>query len=53
MVSQELISELTEILAEDFGLELSIDQVVVIANDLTGYFELLIAINNNERSDHD
>lgn len=53
MIGNELLNELKQILAEDFGLELSIDQVVVIANDLTGYFELLIAINNKERSDHD
>lgn len=48
MISQELLTELKEILEEDFGLKLTMGEVPEIATGLVSYFDLLIKINASE-----
>lgn len=45
MVSKELLNELKEILEQDFGLKLSINEVSEIAAVLVSYFDTLAKIN--------
>ena len=51
MVSQELVKELQIIIKEDYGKELELDQVSLIANDLVGYFDLLAKIYHEIHSE--
>ncbi len=44
MISQELLIELKDILKTDFGLSLTLEEVMVIANNLVDYFDLLTKI---------
>ena len=45
MLSQPLIKELQEILKTDFGLDLSVDEIMRLARELSGYFDLLAEVN--------
>jgi hypothetical protein len=45
MVSKELLNELKDILEDDFGLKLSLDEVTEIAAIFVNYFDLLANIN--------
>lgn len=45
-VSKELISELQIIIREDYGQELELREVSVIANNLVKYFDLLAKIHH-------
>ena len=45
MVSQKLLIELKDILKADYGLNLSIGEVAEIASNLTGYFDLLMKVD--------
>lgn len=47
-ISQELLIELKEILKDDFGLVLTIDEVKEIALVFISYFDLLAKINSRE-----
>lgn len=49
MVSQKRIQELQIILREDYGKDLSFQDVAAIANDLVGYFNLLAKIYHREK----
>ena len=44
-MSKELLDELKKILKEDYGLDLSSDEIFKIASDLVAYFDLLAKIN--------
>lgn len=48
MVSQELLRELQILLCEDYGKELELNQVSLIARDLVEYFDLLAKIHHVE-----
>lgn len=44
MVSQELLVELKDIIREDYGVELPMQEVSFIGNSLVGFFETLSRI---------
>lgn len=44
MVSQKLLLELKQIIEEDLGLKLNLQEVTDIAVELTGYIETLLKI---------
>lgn len=46
MLNQELIIELKDILKDDFGLSLSIEEVKQIAAVFISYFDLLVKIDS-------
>lgn len=50
MLSKQLISELGEILKNDFDQKLSIQEVEKIAQALINYFELITVIQFNNQS---
>jgi hypothetical protein len=50
MLSPALISELQQILISDFGINADLKETANIGNSLTKYFEILININKNEKS---
>jgi len=41
MISVNLLKELQTIIAENYGVELSIDEVAQLGADLTGFFDVL------------
>lgn len=52
-VSKELISELQTIIKEDYGQELELQEVSLIANNLVKYFDLLAKIHHrNYETEH-
>ncbi len=44
MISQDLLDELKTILKEDFGLELTMEEVSKIASAFVAYFDLLAKV---------
>ena len=46
MVSKELLEELKSILESDYGVKLDSIALAKLADDLVGYFSLLVKINN-------
>lgn len=46
MVSQLLAQQLKEVVAEDFGREISLAEAAQILDDLTGYFDLLARLHH-------
>lgn len=44
MVSQQLLEELQQIISEEYGQDLKIEEVSQIGNNLVGYFDLLAKI---------
>ncbi|OGM29420.1 hypothetical protein A2801_02270 [Candidatus Woesebacteria bacterium RIFCSPHIGHO2_01_FULL_41_10] len=46
MLNQELINELKDILKDDFGLSLSVEEVKQIATVFISYFDLLAKIDS-------
>ena len=47
MVSKELLKELQDILKEDYGVALSENDLVKVADFLVEYFDILFKISNN------
>jgi hypothetical protein len=45
-ISKETVMELKKIIKEDYGKELSYEEVWEIAHGLVGYFDLLAKINH-------
>lgn len=45
MVSEEMLTELNNILRTDYGLELNPREISAIGNSLVDYFELLTKMN--------
>lgn len=50
MVSQRLLLELKQILEEDYGLNLKLDEVLEIAMTLIGFAETLMKIEAKSKS---
>lgn len=46
IVSNKLILELQQIIKEEYGKDLSLDDVSQVANGLVGYFDLLAKMNH-------
>ena len=46
MISQQLLTELRDILEHDYGLKLTMQEVLEIATALLGYVETLIKIES-------
>jgi hypothetical protein len=46
LVSKELLEELKSILESDYGVKLDSIALAKLADDLVGYFSLLVKINN-------
>lgn len=46
MVSQELLVELRTIIKEDYGADLAMQEVSLIANSLVGFFETLAQLES-------
>ena len=49
MVSQQLITELQGIIREEYGQDLEMKEVSMLANDLVGYFNLMAKIYHKEK----
>ena len=45
MLSQPLIKELQDILKAEYGLDLSMDEILRCARELSSYFDLLAEVN--------
>jgi hypothetical protein len=54
MVSNELLQELKEIIKEEYGRNLSMEEVSEIGNGLVGYFDMLAKMNheNNQNNEN-
>jgi hypothetical protein len=50
-LSSNLVSELKQILKEEFGLSLSSDQVLALGSNLTLLFETLVEISNKREGE--
>ena len=48
MISQQLLIELKDVLEQDWGLKLTMQEVLEIATALLGYFETLIKIETKK-----
>lgn len=53
MVSKGLLEELKVILKEDYGQDLTPEQVFEIGNTLVGYFDLLAKFNHENKDEHE
>ena len=49
MLSKKLLAELDEILKEEYGLELTHDELAKFANRLVGLFDLLAKLDFKEK----
>ena len=52
MVSQPLLEELKNIIKDECGRDLEMQDVARIAEDMVGYFDLLAKINYRRRQSH-
>ena len=46
MASQELIEKFRQIVAEDYGREISVEEAAKMLADLTAYFDLLARLHH-------
>lgn len=55
MVNQQLLNELKEIIKEEYGQDLEMENVYQIGNGLVGYFDLLAKIHheNNQHNENE
>lgn len=53
MVSQELLVKLKDIIQEDYGMELPMQEISEIGNNLVGFFETLAKIEYSNREGND
>ncbi len=53
MVSPELVEKFRQVVAEDYGRNLSVDEAAQILGDLTAYFDLLAQLNHQSNRDSD
>lgn len=51
MLSQKLLSELEEIIKEDYGVELQLQAVAEVADTLVNYFDLLAKIDCRQQAE--
>lgn len=51
MLNKELLDELKIILLEDYGLELTDDEVAKLSRNVVGYFSLLAKIQHRKNQD--
>lgn len=55
MVSQHLLQELGEIIKEEYGRDLNMQEISEIGNGLVGYFDLLAKMHheNNQNNENE